>query len=132
MKLLIILFSFSGILLCPAQTNGLFICNGSKQGTQIITVDSQTLYIQKKINISKVFIFSMNNENTQFMVELIVPKINQNNALVLSVNGQYFSSSSSGSSNDIYSVGFIVNKNEALEIAKVMGTTVNLRKHFGH
>jgi hypothetical protein len=132
MKLFIILFSFSGILLGSAQTNGLYVCNGSKQGTQITTVDSQTVYIQKKINLSKVFIFSMNNENTQFMVELIVPKINQNNATVLSVNGQYFLSSSSGSSNDIYSVSFIVNKNEALEIAKVLGTTVNLRKHFGH
>ncbi len=132
-QLLFFLIPLAGTL-CFGQNNGLYSCTGSKNGTEVITVDSQALHInlKKKIDITRAFVFSMNNENTDFYVELITPKISNKEWPVLLVDGKYYRSTGKGSGADVYSVSFMVNREQANEISKALNVPCNLRKHFGH
>ena len=122
---------FSSILL--AQYTGLYKPS-SKKGFQVVTVKGDTVYINptKKIEIKRMFIFSINNENTEFYVEIIVNKIGNQDWPVLGADGTYYVSNGYGSSGNIYNLNYMVNHEQAEEIAKTFNVPCNLRKHFGH
>lgn len=116
-----------------AQTNGLYQ-GVYKKGVEVIGVNGDTFWVnqKKKIDIDRVFVFSTNNENTEFFVEMIVNNTNGKDWTTLYVNNKYYHSSGMGSSGKIQSVSFTVNREQANEIAKAFNVPCNLRKHFGH
>jgi hypothetical protein len=134
MKSLLVLlpFLFSAVLF--GQSNGLFQSSLSKKGTKVVTQDISLVYINlaKEIKIQRMFIFSLNNENTDFYVEVIIDKLPKNSEPVLAANGKYYRSIGSGSDWKIYNLSFRVNQLQAEEIGKAFNVPCNFRKHFGH
>lgn len=134
MKVLSILMVsfFSGLLF--AQENGLYSSLGAKKGVEVLTVDSQhqQINLKKKIKILRAFVFSINNDNTDFFVELIIPQTSDKEWPVLVDNGKYYRARGKGSGGKVNSVSFLVDRAGAEEIALKLNVPCNLRKDFGH
>lgn len=106
---------------------------GSKLN-QCVTVDGDTVCFRKnkKVKVKQVFVFSINNENTEFFVEAVTNSLSDDNWPVLLVNNKYYQSKNKGLSVEAHTVTFRVNREQAEEIAKAYHVPCNLRKHFGH
>lgn len=113
--------------------SGLFE-NSIRKGTEIILADGDTdrVNLKRKINIKRMFIFSINNDNTDFYIEVIVDRVGKKVWPILLANNRYFRSTGKASSGKVYSVSFRVNREQAEEIGKVYNVPCSLRKHFGH
>jgi hypothetical protein len=136
-KILSILFYLFGYALY-AQPHFLYQAADDKGGSQAITVSGDTVHFnpRKKLGIKKVYISSLNNENTSFYVTCIIEK-NMAKQLVLKINQHYYSSGSVGNSTNqhgdlVYYVNYVVDKQMVDEIAKSFHQTPQLRQHFGH
>lgn len=134
MKNIFLSFSLLFSSLLFSQSNGLFESGLKNKGIEVISVTGDTIRLNptKKMAINRIFIFSINNENKDFYVEIIIDKTKEGNWPVLAVNNKYFKAGGIGSSGKIYSVSFTVNREQADEISKAFNVPCNLRKHFGH
>jgi hypothetical protein len=135
-----ILLSLLGLLgyTLYAQPHFLYAATDGKNGKPVITVEGDTVYIQtkKKLAIKKVYMFSLNNENTSFYITLVIQK-NDHQQLVLEINQHYYRSGNIGTTNNkrgdkVNYVNYMVDKQMMDEISKSFHHTPNLRKHFGH
>ena len=130
-------FVFCGLLstILYAQSDGLYnTFANSQKGVQVTTVDSQVVMLnpQSKIRILRSFVFSLNNENSSFYVELIADKMPEKSWPVLCVHNKYYKCTGKGSSDGVYSASFQANRAQAEEIAGVLDVPCKYREHFGH